>query len=230
MPEHSHQAAFRDAETLRAWRRARRHILWSLILSTVATFVLLVVAVEIGGDANGLMYLYCLLAAPPILWIAALSRRQDQLKGMKGVLETYPWQDVTPAPVRMVKTSGSGYEAEYKRLRIPDPDEPGKNVTVIARRSVPGPKWRRTLSKASEQGFQFAGDPRFGGVITLRGRPDYLIAVLPQHEFLNVQGRPKGVSEAAWHRARSAWISGEPITAELVEEFGPESRRSSRHA
>ncbi|WP_052863866.1 hypothetical protein [Streptomyces niger] len=219
MSETSPQGALHDPDTLRAWRRARRQVLWSLILLTVATFVLLVVAVEIGGDASPLMYLYCLLAVPPVLCIAALSRRQDQLKGMKRVLAAYPWQDVTPAPVRMAKAGGSGHGDEYKRLHIPNPDEPEKNVTVIARRSTPGPKWRRTLSKASEQGFQFAGDPRFGGVITLRGRPDYLIAVLPRHEFLNVQGRPKGVSEAAWHRARSAWISGEPITEELVREF-----------
>ncbi|MGI5470572.1 hypothetical protein [Streptomyces sp. CA-132043] len=219
MSQISHHCAFSDAETLRAWRRARRKILWSLILLTAATFVLLCSAVETGGDSPMLMYLYCLLAAPPVLWIAALSRRQDQLKGMKRVLEAYPWQDVTPAPVRMPKADGSGHGAEYKRLHIPDPDEPEKNVTVVARRAAPGPKWRRALRKASEQGFQFAGDPRFGGVIALRGRPDYLLAVLPRHEFRNVQGRPKGVSEAAWHRARSAWISGEPVTEELAREF-----------
>ncbi|MFI9030630.1 hypothetical protein [Streptomyces sp. NPDC053560] len=219
MSETSPQGAFHDPDTLRAWCRARRQVLWALILLTVATFVLVVLAVEVGGDATMLMYLYCLLAAPPVLWIAALSRRQDQLKGMKRVLEAYPWQDVTPAPVRTSKKGEPGHGSEHKRLHVPNPDEPGKNVTVIARRSTPGPKWRRTLRKASEQGFQFAGDPRFGGVVALRGRPDYLIAVLPRHEFLNVQGRPKGVSEAAWHRARSAWISGEPITGKLAQEF-----------
>ncbi|MFC6062533.1 hypothetical protein [Streptomyces ochraceiscleroticus] len=225
MSEKSHQGAFHDPETLRAWRRARRKVLWSLILLTVATFALVFLAVEIFSDTPTL--LLCPLAIPPVLWIAARSRRQDELKGMKPILEIYPWQDVTPAPARISKRGGSTSGAQRKALEIPNPDEPGKNVTVIARRTTLGTKWRRTLAEASEQGFQFAGDPRFGGVIALRGRPDYLIAVLPRHEFLNVQGRPKGVSEAAWHRARSAWISGEPITAELVREF---DRKGGRNA
>lgn len=217
MSEKSHQVAFQDPETLRAWRRARQQVLWSLILLTVAAFALVLLAVETFSDTPTL--LLCPLAVPPVLWIAARSRRQDELKGMKPILETYPWQDVTPAPVRISKKGGTPSGAQHKVLEIPNPDEPGKNVTVIARRTTLGTKWRRTLVKASEQGFQFAGDPRFGGVIALRGRPEYLITVAPRHKFLNVQSRPKGVSEAAWHRARSAWISGEPISEKLVREF-----------
>ncbi|WP_270950241.1 hypothetical protein [Saccharopolyspora oryzae] len=201
--------ALHDPETLRGWRRARRRVLWALILLTVVAFALPFSALE-ASDAS--VVVCAALAAPPLLLMVPCTRRQGVLKDMKPILETYPWHDV-PASVR------------GEVLKVPNPDEPGKSVEVIARRSSLGMKRRRAVVQASVQGFRFAGDPRFGGVIALRARPGQLITVVPRHRFQDVRKRPRGVSEAAWQRAREAGISGESrIPGEMLRE----QRRSGR--
>ncbi|MGW2956970.1 hypothetical protein ACWDGI_00585 [Streptomyces sp. NPDC001220] len=213
MGDETPRTAFDDPATLRAWQRARRRTittttLW--VLSLPGFFVLETVLWEslVGGSLP--VYVMVVPIIVSVIGIAVSDSRRVQLKNMRGILATYPWQDHAPLK--------SNAPADISYLKLPNPDDRQKGVSVAVRRyGLTGKRWRSAVANARSRGFKFAGDPRFGTVIALQGVHE-LGAAKPTHVLAPSRGaRPDGVSETAWQRAQAAGISGEsPLTEEEV--------------
>ncbi|QKW06517.1 hypothetical protein HUT18_08980 [Streptomyces sp. NA04227] len=203
-------AALADPATLRAWQGERRRtraamVLWTLCLPGYAALAATAV-----GQGWASQFVVNIGAVPVVLVMAAglvvSVLRWEQLGGMRGVLETYPWQEL-PA-------IGQAHPAGAEYCRLPDPDDPGKRVQVAFRRFGPGKRWRRVVTEARSAGLLCAGDPRFACVVALPG-PRGLLAVRPQHTYVTDRdSRPDGVSEASWRRAQATGIAVPPSEEE----------------
>ncbi|MFG3017939.1 hypothetical protein ACGFZQ_05205 [Streptomyces sp. NPDC048254] len=123
-------------------------------------------------------------------------RRLSRVKQMKGILAVYQWKEHPPLKKVL--------PGDVTHFQLPDPDAPNKKVSVVALRNGFGKRRRTTLTGARAHGFAFAGDPRFGVVLTPLGQHE-LIAVRPKHPQLS-GGRPNGVDEASWQLAQAAGI------------------------
>lgn len=211
MRNESTQGALGDHETLQAWKRTKRRITWALISCLFSLFVLPFLALAAWQQVvEGMTAVPLIIVlAPALFWTVVVSLRWDQVKAVRPILETYAWQAMPAAPKR--------HEAAAKeKFKIPNPDNPAKNVDIVARRSTVGTKWKRTVTAAADEGFMFAGDPRFRGVIALRGL-DHLVVVRPRQPFLNHSGRPDEVSQRAWQLAVAAKASGTLWTTEKLD-------------
>ncbi|MDH6217752.1 hypothetical protein [Streptomyces pseudovenezuelae] len=218
------RTAFDDPDTLRAWQRARRRAtaattFW--VLSVPGFFVLETIGWEslVGGSLPAYVMVVPILVS--VIGITVSDSRRVQLKNMRGILATYPWQD--RSPLKRIAP------ADLSRLKIPNPDDLDKSVSVVVRRYGLLSKRRRdAVANASTSGFKYAGDPRFATVIALQGAGE-LGTARPAHALSAGKGdRPDGVSEAAWQRARAAGISGEsPFTAEQLKELQNPGKRGS---
>ncbi|RPE41668.1 hypothetical protein EDD90_4759 [Streptomyces sp. Ag109_O5-1] len=202
--------AFDDPGTLRAWQRARRRsitatTLW--ILSLPGFFVLETITWESLTGGSLPVYIMVLPILISAVGVGVSDSRRVQLKEMRRILAVYPWQDHPPLK--------NATPADINYLKLPDPDDRAKYISVVVRRyGLTGKHWRSALSNARTRGFMFAGDPRFAAVVALRG-VDELGMARPTHVLAPARGaRPDGVSEPAWLRARAAGISGESAFSE----------------
>ncbi|WP_234533849.1 hypothetical protein [Streptomyces shenzhenensis] len=208
MTDHVPETAFADPATVRAWRKERRRsfvklILWMFCLLGYAA-VLSTVEDRVGKP------LAFIFSVPIVLVIAVgigfVSVRWEHLGKMRAVLKAYPWQHCPPLGVNSL--------ADIEYFRLPDPDEPRKNIQVAFRRYGTGRSWQRAVEEARSEGFTFAGDPRYACVVALPGLRR-LLAVRPQHLHLGRDGaRPRTVSETAWRRAQEAGITAPPSLEE----------------
>ncbi|MBW8799473.1 MAG: hypothetical protein JF597_39630 [Streptomyces sp.] len=197
MGDETTRTAFDDPDTLRAWQRARRRSLWTFTLwgFSLPGFPLLTMVLwQSLADGSIPGYVVAPLVLLSTVGLVVSERRLSRVKQMKGILAVYPWKEHPP-----LKKVLAGDVAHFQ---LPDPDAPNKRVSVLALRNGLGKRWRATLTDARARGFAFAGDPRFGMVITPLGQHE-LIAVRPKHPPLT-GGRSNGVDEAAWQLAQEA--------------------------
>ncbi|MGW0731583.1 hypothetical protein [Streptomyces sp. NPDC002851] len=147
-----------------------------------------------------------IVAAPSLVGVFLCSFRSEQLKSIRPILGTYAWQ---AAPADRSKRHEAAVKHGFHHFKVSNPDNPEKSIEIVARRSpTMGKKWKRTLAAARDEGFLFAGDPRFGGVIAPRGRLEDLILIRPRRPFLDTDDRPEEVSEQAWQLAVAARMGG----------------------
>ncbi|MFI2188098.1 hypothetical protein [Streptomyces sioyaensis] len=180
------------------------------------------------------------LSAVPLAVVLALSLagvvvyslRSEQLKSIRRILETYAWQ---VAPADRSKRHEAAVKHGFHHFKVSNPDNPGKSVEIVAQRSrAMGKKWKRALAAARDEGFLFAGDPRFGGVMAPRGRLEDLVLVRPRRPFLNIDDRPDEVSGRAWQLAVAARVSGTwhglatPEQVEELQELVRQERKEGR--
>ncbi|WP_129307520.1 hypothetical protein [Streptomyces sp. L2] len=225
MGDETPRSAFDDPGTLRAWQRARRQAIattafWVLSLPGFFVAATLLWESQVGGSLP--VYIIGAWVLVAVIGIAVSDSRRVQLKTMRGILATYPWQE-HPA------LDGSG-PPDITCLKLPNPDDRDKAVSVAVRRyGLSGRRWRSAVAHARAQGFRYAGDPRFAAVIALRGVEE-LGAARPTHALAASRGaRPDLVSESAWRRARAAGISGEsPFTEEQQQELRAVGKRDPR--
>lgn len=225
MGDETPHTAFDDPDTLRAWKRARRRataatMFW--VLSLPGFFMLVVIGWEslVGGSLPAYVMPGPILIS--VIGVAVSDSRRVQLKKMRKILAAYPWQDHPPS-----KRSAS---ADLGYLKIPNPDDQQKSVTVtIQRYGFLRQRRRHALTNAHNCGFKSAGDPRFAAVIALQGLSE-LGAARPTHAIAPSKGvRPKGISDEAWLRARAAGISGESsFNQDQLKELQDPRRRGSR--
>ncbi|MFJ6084337.1 hypothetical protein ACIQI8_23330 [Streptomyces sp. NPDC092369] len=224
MGDETPRVAFDDPDTLRAWLRARRRAVAATtfwVLSVPGFFVLETIGWESWAGGSLPAYVMVVPILVSVIGIAVSDSRRVQLRNMGGILATYPWQDRHP-----LERSGP---TDPSCLKIPDPDDPDKSVSVAVRRYGLLTKRRRdAVANARTSGFKFAGDPRFAIVLALRGVGE-LGAARPVHALNASKGdRPDSVSEAAWQHARAAGISGEsPFTAAQLKELQQPGKRGS---
>ncbi|NUP74081.1 MAG: hypothetical protein HOQ07_05440 [Sinomonas sp.] len=197
MVDETPRTAFDDPDTLRAWQNARRRsttafALWVMSLPGFPVLAMVVWDSRVGGSLPS--YAVVPLVIVSTIGLVLSERRWSQVKQMRGILAVYPSKEHLP-----LKGVAPGDVAHFQ---LPDPDIPSKKVSVVAQRYGLGRHWRIMVAEARSQGFSFAGDPRFGVVMTPRGRQS-LIAVRPKHPPLT-NGRPQGVDEASWLQAQSA--------------------------
>ena len=200
-----------DDATTRAWCERRRRTARTLraacaVMSIPGWAVLFALA-----DAAGWIGFAVWKAAVPIvLTLAALvwaDLRLGRVRRYERILAAYPWQVHT----------GALFMADNKRpyLRIPDPEQPGRTVSVRICR--PGARrWQRLARQGAEQELWFAGDPRIGGALALPGP-----AALSLARQNGAAGRAdaagagrdggslRGASEGALERARAAGFASD---------------------
>ncbi|MFV8186141.1 hypothetical protein [Streptomyces sp. AF1B] len=225
MGDETSHAAFDDPDTLRAWRRARARAtaattFW--VISLPGLFVLTLIGWESLVGSSLPAYVMPVPILVSVIGVAVADSRRVQLKKMRGILAIYPWQNHPPL--------NSNASADVSYLKIPNPDDRQKSVSVTVRRyGLLGKRWRNALTNAHTQGFQFAGDPRFGAVIALQGVTE-LGAARPTHALDTTGGaRPRAVSDEAWQRARAAGVAGEsPFTEGQLQDLENPRKRGSR--
>ncbi|MGW7419743.1 hypothetical protein ACWGJB_06685 [Streptomyces sp. NPDC054813] len=207
MTDHVPETAFADPATVRAWRKERRRSLMTLVLwifCFLGCAALLTDAEDWVGKPLAIAFCAAVVVVI-VVGIGLASLRWEHLGKMRAVLKAYPWQHCPPL-------EKSPADIEY--FRLPDPDEPHKNIQVAFRRYGTGKSWRRDVEEARSAGFTFAGDPRYACVVALSGHRR-LLAVRPQHVHLERDGtRPRKVSETAWRRAQEAGITAPPSEEE----------------
>jgi len=208
MTNHVPGMAFADPATVRAWQRERRRSITTMTFWTLFLVVWMGLCTMV-TDWAGTPVAF-IIAVPGILvtvvGIALGSLRWEHLNKMRAVLAAYPWQHCSAL--------GETHPAGIEYFRLPNPDEPQKNIQVAFRRYGTGKRWQRAVAEARSAGFAFAGDPRYAGVVALPGLRE-LLAVRPQHVYLDADGtRPRTVSEDAWRRAHEAGITTRPSDEE----------------
>jgi hypothetical protein len=210
MTDRASEAALADPATLRAWRGEQRRTLTTLILWTLCLPGYAVLA-AVAVDLDWVSRLAVNICAVPVVLVivgglVAGSLRREQLGRMRGVLETYPWQELPPI--------GKSHPAGMEYFQLPDPDEPAKRVRVAFRRFGLGRRWQRAVTEARSTGFAVAGDPRFACVVALPGLRELLV-VRPQHAYtVAPDTRPDRVSEASWKLAQAAGTTAPPSDEE----------------
>ncbi|WP_306320766.1 MULTISPECIES: hypothetical protein [unclassified Streptomyces] len=197
------------------WKRARRRVTFACAGWAVGLFVVPVAvqaAVEPAAGAGPAWGVAGAVLVCALVGVCAAAFRDVQQRRMRPVLTAYEWQEV---PADTSKRHKAAVKHAAAHFTLPDPDHPERRVGVIARRApTMWLSWKRTLEGARRDGFWFAGDPRFGGVIAPRHRPHLLLMVRPKRDdaFLTSAERPDDVSEQAWQRAVRAKVS-RPVEA-----------------
>lgn len=234
MRNESAQGALGDPETLRAWKKVRRHVTWGQIGWTFGMVLLPLLALAAWEQVvDGLSAVpLAVVLALSLVGVVVYSRRSEQLKSIRRILETYAWQ---AAPADRSKRHEAAVKHGFHHFKVSNPDNPGKSVEIVAQRSrAMGKKWKRALAVARDEGFLFVGDPRFGGVMAPRGRLEDLVLVRPRRPFLNIDDRPDEVSERAWQLAVAARVSGTwhglatPEQVEELQELVRQERKEGR--
>ncbi|CAL9663451.1 hypothetical protein SUDANB15_07076 [Streptomyces sp. enrichment culture] len=175
---HGTGTAFAHPPTRRAWARSRslhyaRHLGWYVLLAVVLT--LLQVTTGLWPLTLGLAVSTVLIVVPGHWWNcrhASANARRARL-----VLEHYPWQ---PCAVEVLPERDGAAEGDGRpSFRLTDPAVPGRTW----RHSVPGPGREGSsiralvhprvlvaaVGSAGPVPAWFAGDPRFGGVLSPPG-------------------------------------------------------------
>lgn len=197
MPDSMVKGALSEPATQQAWKKSQRRATSALVVWILTLPGFYVVATIVWEALWGSLpqYVIPLLVAASLIGIVVSQTRRERVKRMRRVLEIYPWQSHTQ--VAHATQNGSTH------LRLPDPDNQEKGVTVPLRPSD-NRRWRRVAPENPAREFWFAGDPRFAGVVALPG-PRTLTLI----EQRNALGRekhnpPRGVSAQAWDRAWAA--------------------------
>ncbi|MFI1096195.1 hypothetical protein [Streptomyces sp. NPDC020917] len=200
-----------DEATTRAWCERRRRTARTLravcaVMSIPGWAVLFALA-----DAAGwISFAFWQAAAAVVLTFAALvwaDLRLGRVRRYERILAAYPWQVHTGA----LFTAGN----KQPYLRIPDPEQPGRSVTVRIRR--PGVRrWQRLAGQGAGQELWFAGDPRIGGALALPGpaalslaRQNGAAGRANAAEAGRDGGSLRGVGEDALERARAAGFASD---------------------
>ncbi|MBZ4020010.1 hypothetical protein CCS38_30585 [Streptomyces purpurogeneiscleroticus] len=132
---------------------------------------------------------------------------------LRRVLRTYPWQVFEGGLPHSVGKGGSGLGSR-PWFKIPDPDDPGSEVSVSLDANRRTRWWLKRMSpqagpeaKGDIRTLWFAGDPRFRGILAVPGKrgPRRMLEV-PWSVWLRSVEHPGNASPEALTRALKAGV------------------------